>query len=214
MARAESHFGSRAAWAWIRRGVMGALLLLAALPALAATVALAWDPVTTVPVAGYKVHYGTTPGTYPTKVDIGNATSYTVPNLTAGATYYFAVTVYDAALNESGYSNEISYTAPAVAPVAQFSAATTTGAAPLTVAFTSTSTGTISSYAWTFGDGTTSTVQNPSKVYSAAGTYTVSLTVTGPGGSNTQTRTGYVTVSAAGRRWRSSAPPPPRASRR
>ncbi len=82
------------------------------------------------------------------------------------------------------------------APVAQFSAATTTGVAPLTVNFTSTSTGSITSYAWTFGDGTTSTMQNPSKVYSTAGTYTVSLKVTGPGGSNTQTRTNYVNVAS------------------
>ena len=68
--------------------------------------------------------------------------------------------------------------------------------APLTVNFTNSSTGSITSYAWTFGDGTTSTVANPSKVYSAPGTYTVSLTVTGPGGSNAQTRTNYITVSA------------------
>ncbi len=56
----------------------------------------------------------------------------------------------------------------------------------------------ITSYAWTFGDGGTSTAASPSHVYAAAGTYTVALTVTGPGGSNTQTRTNYVTVGDAG----------------
>jgi PKD repeat protein len=55
---------------------------------------------------------------------------------------------------------------------------------PGTVQFSSTSTGTIASYAWDFGDGTTSTEQNPTHVYAQSGTYTVNLTVTGPGGSN------------------------------
>ena len=59
------------------------------------------------------------------------------------------------------------------------------------------SSGTITSYAWTFGDGGTSTAQSPSYVYSSAGTYTVSLTVTGPGGSNTQTRSAYITASGS-----------------
>ncbi len=46
-----------------------------------------------------------------------------------------------------------------------------------------------------FGDGTNSTEQNPSHLYAAAGTYTVKLKVTGPGGSNTMTRQSYITVS-------------------
>ncbi len=65
---------------------------------------------------------------------------------------------------------------------------------PLMVNFSNTSTGSITSYAWTFGDGGTSTLAAPSHSYAAAGIYTVSLTVTGPGGSNTQTRSNYVTV--------------------
>ena len=62
------------------------------------------------------------------------------------------------------------------------------------MAFTNSSTGNITSYAWTFGDGGYSTAASPSHIYAAAGVYTVSLTVTGPGGSNTQTRSNYVTV--------------------
>jgi len=81
-------------------------------------------------------------------------------------------------------------------PTASFNAAPLTGTAPLTVNFTDTSTGTITSRSWNFGDGGTSTAQNPSHVYSLAGTYTVSLTVTGPGGSNTATRAGLITVAA------------------
>nr|WP_133816708.1 S8 family serine peptidase [Tahibacter aquaticus] len=83
-----------------------------------------------------------------------------------------------------------------VAPTANFSASPS----GLTVSFTDTSTdsdGTIASRAWNFGDGTTSTAANPSKTYSAAGTYTVTLTVTDNGGA-TNTKTSSVTVSSGG----------------
>jgi len=75
------------------------------------------------------------------------------------------------------------------APVASFTGTPTTGISPLQVAFTSTSTGTITSYEWDFGDGTKSTAENPSHTYTKAGTYTVKLTATGPGGTSTKTRT-------------------------
>ncbi len=143
------------------------------------------------------VYYGPSAGNYPTRIDVGNTTTYTVPNLVEGATYHFAATAYDASHTESGFSNDASATIPYSAPVAQFSASTTSGTAPLALNFTSTSTGTITTYAWNFGDAGTSSVQNPSHVYAAAGVYTVSLTVSGPGGSNTQTRTNYITVSPA-----------------
>jgi PKD repeat protein len=65
------------------------------------------------------------------------------------------------------------------------------------VSFTSTSTGSITAYAWTFGDGGTSTAQNPTHTYQNAGTYTVSLKVTGPSGSNTATKTNFITVNPA-----------------
>ena len=83
-----------------------------------------------------------------------------------------------------------------VAPTANFSS-TTSG---LTATFTDSSTdtdGTIASRSWNFGDGTTSTATNPSKTYSAAGTYSVSLTVTDNGGA-TNTVTKSVTVSTTG----------------
>ena len=80
-------------------------------------------------------------------------------------------------------------------PVAQFTASTTSGIAPLAMNFLNTSTGNISTYEWNFGDGTTSAVQSPSHVYAAAGSYSVSLTVTGPGGTNTLTESDYMTVT-------------------
>lgn len=82
-----------------------------------------------------------------------------------------------------------------VASVAAFTGTPTTGVMATARNFTSTSTGTFSSYLWTFGDGSTSTVANPSKTYVSAGTWTVTLTVKGKGGTNTQTRTNYITTT-------------------
>ena len=85
---------------------------------------------------------------------------------------------------------------PILPPVAAFSAAPTTGTAPLTVQFTDASTNAPTGYFWTFGDGRTSIAQSPSHTYSTAGTYNVSLTATNAGGSDTETQTGYITVTA------------------
>jgi PKD repeat protein len=83
-------------------------------------------------------------------------------------------------------------------PVADFTGAPTSGTSPLTVNFTDQSTGDVTSWSWNFGDDGTSTLQNPSHEYTAAGDYTVSLTVSGPGGSDTETKTNYISVSDGG----------------
>lgn len=81
--------------------------------------------------------------------------------------------------------------------VADFTATPTAGCPGTNVAFTDQSTGTGSSWSWDFGDGGSSTLQNPSHTYAATGTYAVSLTVTGPGCADTETKTGYVTIGSA-----------------
>ena len=84
------------------------------------------------------------------------------------------------------------------APVPAFTATPTSGAAPLTVNFTDQSTNSPESWSWDFGDGNTSTEQNPSNTYSAAGKYSVSLTVTNVSGSDTETKEEFISVSIVG----------------
>ena len=86
---------------------------------------------------------------------------------------------------------------PETGPVADFAANVTSGAAPLTVAFTDMSSGTITSYAWDFqNDGVIdSTEQNPVYTYASQGIFTVNLTVTGQGGSAREVKSGFITVT-------------------
>ncbi len=80
-------------------------------------------------------------------------------------------------------------------PVAEFVGSPLTGPAPLQVDFTNQSTGAVTTHAWTFGDGGTSSAASPSHTYALPGVYTVELSETGPGGSDTRTRLDYVVVS-------------------
>src|SRR5262249_3380183 len=68
------------------------------------------------------------------------------------------------------------------APAADFLASKTRGAAPMTVAFTDTSTGEVTSWLWNFGDGPQSNQRNPIKTYTTPGVYDVQLTSKGPKG--------------------------------
>jgi PKD repeat protein len=105
--------------------------------------------------------------------------------------------------NASGGSNTLAYLtghgpfATANAPVkAGFTATPTSGKKPLTVQFTDESTGPVNWWRWQFGSGSNNTEQNPQKIYQNAGTYTVTLTVRNSTGSDTFTRTNYITVTA------------------
>jgi PKD repeat protein len=161
---------------------------------------LAWDAVANA--TGYKVHVGQSSGVYTTSVDAGNKLSQTVTGLTEGTRYYFAVTAFGPpGTAESGYSNSVSgvvptTSAPSAAPVASFTASPTSGTAPLLVSLTDTSTGSVTSRSWTLGDGTTSTSQTVTKTYSNPGTYAVTLTVSGSGGTTTATKSINVTSGA------------------
>jgi hypothetical protein len=69
---------------------------------------LSWSPSAST-VAGYNVYIGTASGTYGTKINVGNVTSYVVSNLSLG-TYFFVVTDYDSSGGESPPSNEVTKT--------------------------------------------------------------------------------------------------------
>jgi PKD repeat protein len=110
---------------------------------------------------------------------------------TSGGTYTVTVTVTDNLGATNSVSHSVTVNRP---PVAAFSSSCSN----LACSFTSSSSdpdGTIASYSWTFGDGGTSTAQNPSHTYGTGGTYTVTLKVTDNlGATNAVSHT--VTVSA------------------
>ena len=87
--------------------------------AAAQTVTLGWNASVSSDVVGYNIYYGTNSGSYPNKIDAGEVTTFTISNLTAGVTYYFAATDYDAGGNESGYSSEISFLLPGILTLTQ-----------------------------------------------------------------------------------------------
>ena len=115
--------------------------------------------------------------------------TYTTP-----AIYTVALQVY----NHNGYNSTrkagyIHVTQSPLAPVANFVGTPTSGNAPLTVSFTDSSTGTPTSWNWSFGDGGYSSEQNPVYTYAGAGSFTVSLTATNSAGSTTKTVANYIT---------------------
>jgi PKD repeat protein len=115
-----------------------------------------------------------------TSTDQSPAHTYTEPG-----TYTVTLTVTNAYGEDTETKTVYIYAAP---PIASFTANVTRGNAPLTVQFTDTSTGDITGWSWDFGDGNTSTDQNPTHTYTEPGTYTASLTVSGPTGEDSEIR--------------------------
>ena len=154
----------------------------------AAQVRLAWNPNTESDLGGYRIYYGTASRSYGSPVNVGRVTSYPLTGLSPGVRYYFAVTAYDTADNESGFSSEVSYTPPAGCTYAISPASQSAGSSggPGTVSVT-----TSSGCAWT-------AASNVSWI-----TLTSNSSVTGPGTVNysvsaisgTASRTGTITVA-------------------
>lgn len=91
---------------------------------------------------------------------------------------------------------------PITAPVAAFIGTPTSGYVPLTVQFTDQSTNIPTSWKWEYRKGTGSwiqfsTIKNPSYTFTATGTYSIRLTATNAGGSNSEIKTSYITVVTA-----------------
>ncbi|MCP4149496.1 MAG: PKD domain-containing protein [bacterium] len=132
--------------------------------------------------------------------------SFTVPASAAGVTTRMRVIMNYSAVptpcDTFTYGEVEDYTVNITAgtveiPVAEFSAGSSTITAGDSVTFTDQSTNDPTSWAWTFDGGTpsSSTSQNPSVQYDAAGTYSVTLTATNSAGSDSETKTNYITVN-------------------
>ena len=92
-----------------------ALTLLAGLVGTrAASISLAWNPSSDTNVTGYNIYYGTASGVYTNEAAVGNVAVTTISNLTYGVSYYFAVTAVDSEGDESGFSNEATFTIPGI----------------------------------------------------------------------------------------------------
>ncbi|MDP3073286.1 MAG: PKD domain-containing protein [Opitutaceae bacterium] len=130
--------------------------------------------------------------------DFGNGTTSLSMNAsclyTTPGTYNAVLTVTDNDGLTGSAALTITVNAPAnQVPVAVISTNQNTGTAPVAIAFSGASSydpdGTIASYLWNFGDGTTSTAIAPAKTFSTPGNYTVSLSVTDNGGANSTVTT-------------------------
>ena len=109
---------------------------------------------------------------------------------TSAGTYTITLTVSNSGGTNST-THTVTVTAPIPAPpVANFNETPVGGSVPLPVTFTDTSTGTPTSWAWSFGDGGTFSGQTPPvHTYTIAGVYSVTLTATNAGGSNSISKT-------------------------
>jgi PGF-pre-PGF domain-containing protein len=121
------------------------------------------------------------------------------PSSTADVTHkYTAPGNYTANLTASNLYSSDSMTQTITVfetiPVAGFTSNSTNGPRPLSIAFTDTSIGYPRSWEWDFGDGTTSTEQNPVHEYARVGNYSVNLTATNEKGSNSTQKVNYITV--------------------
>ncbi len=130
----------------------------------------------------------------------GDGGTSTLPNPTHTYTAPGSYTVTLTATNSAGSdtTSESDYiTVNAALPISSFTSNVTSGGKPLVVQFTDTSNNTPTGWYWTFGDGGTSTLQNPVYTYTSLGTYAVSLGASNSAGSNTTTRSKYITVTNA-----------------
>jgi PKD repeat protein len=100
-------------------------------------------------------------------------------------------------------TRSVSLTVNVNSPVADFTGSPTSGPAPLQVTFNDASTGgAITNWFWDFGDGGTTNATTNSVVHTyAAGTYPVTLVVTGPDGVSTNTKSNYITALTAFQSW-------------
>ncbi len=86
------------------------MILFTAIPAWAGTITFTWDPNTENDLAGYRLHIGTLSGQYSETIDKKNVPEISLSNVPENVKRLYALTAYDTAGGESGYSNEVGYT--------------------------------------------------------------------------------------------------------
>lgn len=128
---------------------------------------------------------------------LGDGTTATAPTVVKSYATVGTRTV-NLSVTGAGVTRTVSKSINVVAapPVADFSANVRAGDAPLGVQFQSLSSGLIDTWQWDFGDGTTGAGASATHTYANPGLYAVTLTVSGPGGSNTLKRVDYIDVKA------------------
>ena len=138
----------------------------------------------------------TTPEIFDGRWKVGGDTIGTawpsVPTTTHITAYIDEVAVYSTALTETQV--KLHYAAATGAPVAKFTYTTTSTQATFNGSGSTDEGGAITAYSWNFGDGATATGATPTRTYTAAGTYVVSLTVPDNTG-KTSTSYAWVTVT-------------------
>ncbi|MFH0865978.1 MAG: PKD domain-containing protein [Bacteroidota bacterium] len=139
--------------------------------------------------------------TYEWNFGDGTLSTTTSPTHTynSSGTYTVTLTAYSKNMKKSDIVTAQVFitTYSAVEPEANFTYSPSTLYCGSIITFTDQSTNYPSSWLWDFGDGNTSTLQNPSHTYNLAGTYTVSLTATNSVGSDTKTINLFVTNAAS-----------------
>jgi PKD repeat protein len=133
------------------------------------------------------------------KWDFGDGASSTDQNPTHTYTSLGVYTVTLTASNKDGSdtTSKADYIVTTLAPVAEFKADRQVGKAPFIVEFTDLSSNNPTSWSWDFGDGTSSTEQNPRHIYLNEGAYDVSLTVKNQYGIDTMAKTGTTAAVTA-----------------
>ena len=112
-----------------------------------------------------------------------------------GTIYPITLTIWSAGVEDEPTDNTANLEIQVISPVhADFSAEPTSGVAPFLVTFTDLSSGDYDKCDWVFGDGETSNLCDPTHNYTTPGVYSVTLTVSGLGGTDTETKVGYITI--------------------
>lgn len=173
---------------------------------------LIWDGYEGFSFGSYRIYRGTTPSNLSLLTQLPSTiNSYSDLNPPIGNVYYQIEVVNqigcypDSIMAKANTNYNSSRSNPAnntmaLPPnmLADFSADHTWGYFPTSVAFTDESSGFPTSWTWSFGDGQTSTQQNPSHIYTTQGIYTVNLTISNAFETKSVSKTNFIFVTTTG----------------